>query len=57
MKEPDFFEQAGNFVVRLWSRHYRGPSVADIAELTDRQKAILEILGNEKLAQVKSWVS
>ena len=50
MKEPDFFEQAGNFVVRLWSRHYKTSFNAVTAKLTDRQKFILEVLGNAKLA-------
>lgn len=50
MKEPEFFEQAGNFVVRLWSRHYKGLSAKEMLELTDRQKAILRALGNEQLA-------
>lgn len=50
MKEPEFFEQAGNFIVRLWSRHYKGITKPDMSELTERQKSILEALGNEKLA-------
>ncbi len=50
MKEPDFFEQAGTFVVRLWSRHYKIGSDERIKDLTDRQQAILKILADKKLA-------
>lgn len=48
MKEPEFFEQAGNFVVRLWSRHYR--SIVDDADLTSRQRHILSLLQDKPLS-------
>ena len=45
MKEPEFFEQAGAFVVRLWSKHYKAAAeLIDYSDLTSRQKKILEIL-------------
>ena len=47
MKEPEFFEQAGAFYVRLWSRgyrpsHYNASSTA--TTLTVRQEAILAVI-------------
>ena len=45
MKEPEFFEQAGTFGVRLWSCSYSSASsISEKAELTDRQKKILSLL-------------
>ena len=42
MKEPEFFEQAGTFVICLWSRSYK--SYSDDISLTERQKKILRLL-------------
>ncbi|MCK4609310.1 MAG: putative DNA binding domain-containing protein [Gammaproteobacteria bacterium] len=42
MREPEFFEQAGNFVTRLWSRHFQ--TQVDDIDLTQRQKKILKLL-------------
>lgn len=53
MKEPEFYEQAGTFVLRLWSRHYTNttPAISPTqSNLTDRQIAILDILKDKKLA-------
>ncbi len=45
IKEPEFFEQAGTFCVRLWSRSYSPVSlISEESELTDRQKKILSLL-------------
>lgn len=43
LKEPDFYEQAGAFIVRLWSKHYSAPSIMK-AQLNNRQKEILTLL-------------
>ena len=48
MKEPEFFEQAGTFVVRLWSRSYREPPKH--VTLSERQKNILALLKNGPLS-------
>jgi ATP-dependent DNA helicase RecG len=42
MKKPDFYEQAGSFVVRMWSPYYQ-PAV-DKEALSARQQSILMIL-------------
>jgi len=42
MKQPDFYEQAGSFVVRMWSPYYQPAIVKDI--LSTRQQNILIIL-------------
>ena len=45
MKEPEFYEQAGAFVVRIWSGHYKVTAEPiEYLELTTRQKKIIEIL-------------
>lgn len=45
MKEPEFFEQAGTFGVRLWSGSYSPTSLtSEKLELTNRQKKILSLL-------------
>jgi predicted HTH transcriptional regulator len=49
MKEPDFYEQAGAFVVRLWSRHYQAP-LTDEHVLSARQENILKLLEAKPLA-------
>lgn len=49
MKEPDFYEQAGAFVVRLWSPQYQAPTSTEI-DLTERQKNILKLLEINPLA-------
>lgn len=49
MKEPDFYEQAGAFVVRLWSRIYQYPRADDFV-LTPRQVNILKLLEAKSLA-------
>ncbi len=54
MKEPEFFEQAGSFVVRLWSRHYK--TAIDDYDLLDRQRQIL-ILVKDKPLQPKDILS
>ncbi len=45
MREPEFYEQAGAFVVRIWSRHYK-PEAKPVprAALSDRQEKIIAIL-------------
>jgi len=48
MKEPKFFEQAGNFVVRLWSRHYK--FITDDVDLSSRQRHILALLQDNALS-------
>lgn len=48
MKEPEFYEQAGCFVVRLWSRHEY--AVIDDSHLSERQRRILTILKNNPLS-------
>lgn len=53
MKQPDFYEQAGTFVVRLWSKHYREPILQEMywEELSAREIKIVEILkANKRLA-------
>ena len=42
MKKPDFYEQAGSFVVRMWSPYYKPEVVKDI--LSTRQQNILMII-------------
>lgn len=42
MKEPEFYEQAGAFVVKLWSRHFQLPLGG--SELSNRQISILALL-------------
>jgi ATP-dependent DNA helicase RecG len=49
MKEPDFYEQGGAFIVRLWSKHYQAPSMIT-EQLTDRQREILVLLKNGALS-------
>lgn len=49
MKEPDFYEQAGAFVVRLWSRLYQAP-LTDAFVISERQKSILQLLEAKPLA-------
>lgn len=46
MKEPEFFEQSGTFVVQLWSKIYKGLETihTDATALTNRQKKIMVIL-------------
>lgn len=57
MKEPEFFEQAGTFVIRLWSRHYEDNaalfSEQPVTTLSERQSAILVVLKANKLAPNK----
>jgi len=48
MKEPEFYEQAGAFVVKLWSRHY-APNI-DESSLSGRQRHILTLLKIKALA-------
>ena len=48
MSSPEFFEQAGNFCVRLWSRHYQRD--IDSGNLSEKQKLILEAMGDDKLS-------
>jgi len=50
MKEPEFFEQAGTFVIRLWSRHYKGKVMVETDQLSEREKKILTILGSKQLS-------
>ena len=47
MREPDFYEQAGCFVARIWSK--RSASVEE-KQLTARQKEILAILKDRQLS-------
>ena len=49
MKEPDFYEQAGAFVVRLWSRHYQAQLTEEF-DLSARQENILKLLEAKPLA-------
>lgn len=49
MKEPDFYEQAGAFVVRLWSNQYKVP-LSEEEGLSERQKSILTLLESKPLA-------
>lgn len=45
MKEPEFYEQAGSFVVRMWSKNYQETTESKShIDLTTRQKHIIEIL-------------
>lgn len=48
MKEPEFFEQAGTFALRLWSRSFKDYS--DDINLSERQKNILVLLKNNPLS-------
>lgn len=54
MKPPEFFEQAGAFVIRLWSRAYKReeqPVISpDSSDLSARQEEILALLSVESLA-------
>jgi ATP-dependent DNA helicase RecG len=50
MKTPEFLEQGGTFIVRLWSGHFHGADAEIISQLTDRQNAIISVLGDSKLA-------
>ena len=51
MKEPKFFEQAGTFIVRLWSRNYEHATSSHMkSNLTERQEKILATLDNKELA-------
>jgi len=49
MKEPEFYEQAGAFAVKLWSRHYQ-PTQRDNINLPDRKQHILKLLQNISLS-------
>lgn len=50
MQEPEFLEQAGTFVVRLWSfQHKKQVQIASNA-LTERQTLILSVIGEARLA-------
>lgn len=48
MKTPEFFEQGGTFVVRLWSRGYK--SRIEDSELPKRQQQILDLLREKPLS-------
>jgi ATP-dependent DNA helicase RecG len=48
MREPEFFEQAGAFVVRLWSKHYIETPVTTQLDLSPRHKKIVEIIAAHK---------
>lgn len=48
MKTPEFFEQGGTFVVRLWSRGYK--SRIEDAGLPRRQQQILDLLREKPLS-------
>lgn len=50
MSSPEFFEQAGNFCVRLWSRHYKKQDNDEaLSKLTQRQRLIIEVLRDNEL--------
>jgi len=48
MKPPEFLEQAGTFIIRLWSRAYK-PEV-NYSDLSSRHKEILLLLKTETLS-------
>jgi len=53
MKEPEFFEQAGTFVVRLWSRSmmaHAHDQPAKSVDLSDRHQKILGLLKKRALS-------
>lgn len=54
MKTPDFYEQAGAFVVRLWSRHYQEKSETQI--LSERQLLVLKTLTDQPLSTQEIFI-
>ncbi len=56
VKAPEFFEQAGTFVVRLWSKHYEQPVSGADTEITPRQQEILDILNRQAEASPRDII-
>ena len=50
MKPPEFFEQGGTLVLRLWSNYSRATSANVVSQLTAKQRSILNVLGTSKLS-------